>query len=288
MGGEYLNEIPSLTLDKNTEIEDESKLSKNEKRSPLELGFVSFELDHRRGRQFAVPAFLRQNSIPKKIPILSKSRMITTTSTVKSEKGPNKGGDHVLFPADNDHVIIPLINKIHGIHPKIIIDHKELLVDHAAEIILDQKHLILEQSPQKSHMISGHSDQRSLILEHPNTHTVIFEHKPVLVDHSEHGTNVLIHHSAGKTMILDHKPVAMTHPHQPKTVVLGSSRTIVISPKNKIHEIIVHRHVPKGPQIHGEIGQEERNIFRSHFGGFGVGMDYGGHGAGHGYHVPFI
>lgn len=30
---------------------------------------------------------------------------------------------------------------------------------------------------------------------------------------------------------------------------------------------------------------EEHNVFRSHYGGFGVGIDFGGHGSGHGFYV---
>ncbi|XP_048516054.1 uncharacterized protein LOC125502214 [Athalia rosae] len=174
--------------------------------------------------------------------------------------------------------------------PKILVDHKELLVDHAANVVLDQKHVILEHSPGKT-LHLGHSGAApsAVLLSHPvDGHTVIFEHKPVLVDQRGQETNVLIH-SAPKTLVIEHKPLA--HPREkdivvhPKTIVLGTSRTLVLSPKSQIHEIIVHRHVPKTVVVHQAV-DEDRNIFRSHFGGFGSGLNYGGHGAGHGFHVP--
>lgn len=273
-------------------IEEEPKSSNNAKRSPLEVGFVTFDLDHRLdSRHFGVPALVRPHVIPKIIPVVSKSRTTSTTSTVTNVKGPK--GDHLIVPLGKNHVIIPIdVSKLHQIDPKVIVDHKELVVDHAADVVLDQKHVILEHSPRGGSVLA-HPGQHQIILDHKNSHTVIFEHKPVLVDHGEHETNVLIH-SEPKTLVLEHKPIVVTHPgHKdivvhPQTVVYGSSRTILLSPKSQIHEIIVHRHVPKAVVVHPSDDDDDGNMFRSHYGGFGVGLNYGGQGAGHGFHVPVI
>ncbi|XP_046741794.1 uncharacterized protein LOC124408708 isoform X3 [Diprion similis] len=258
----------SLTKQESLEV----KPSNNIKRSPLELGLVSFELDRSHGRHFRV--------IQESIPVTSKSRTISTTSTVSSKKHP--AGDHVLVPvdlADNGphRVIFPVVDKIHRIDPRVIVEHKELLVDHAAKIVLDQKHLVLDRSPENTVVLASRplilspSGHQNLIVEDPNSHTVFFAHKPVLVGRNEHGTNVLIH-SRQKTLV--HKNLG-----------LGGSRAILLTPKNQIHEIIVHRHVSKPVPDH-EDDDHNTNVFRSHYGGFGVGLNYGGHGAGHGFHVP--
>ncbi|XP_046421090.1 uncharacterized protein LOC124180083 isoform X1 [Neodiprion fabricii] len=257
----------SLTKQESPEV----KTSRNIKRSPLELGLVSFELDPSHGGHFRV--------IHKSVPVTSKSRTISTTSTVSSEKHP--AGDHVLIPVDlannEHHVIFPIVDKIHQIDPRVVVDHKELLLDHAAKVVLDQKHLVLDRSSEKTIVLAPRplvlspSGHRNLIVGEPNSHTVFFAHKPVLVGRNEHGTNVLVH-SRSKTLV--HKNIG-----------LGGNRAVLRTPKNQIHEIIVHRHVSKPVPDH-EDEDHNVNVFRSHYGGFGVGLNYGGHGAGHGFHVP--
>ncbi|XP_015588076.1 uncharacterized protein LOC107264381 isoform X2 [Cephus cinctus] len=257
-----LSDDPVSSLcDLDIEFDDQLKQSKNVKRSPLEVGYVSFELQQHHGKNIDIPAVVRQNIFIKNIPIVPKSG---TVPTLASAKGPK--ADHVLVPLHGEHVILPIVHKIEVIHPKVILDHKEILVDHAAKVVLDEKHLRLEEPQRKTVIL----EQKPMILHNSDEHTVTVQHKPLVLTHDGHGGLLFNHKSVShqKSMMVHRKPM-----------IFDSRKFTLVAPN--IHQIIVHRHDPKvlvEPVL-------QKNIFKTHYGGFGVGIDYGGHGAGHGFYV---
>ena len=82
-----------------------------------------------------------------------------------------------------------------------------------------------------------------------------------------------------KDDLLHHLPVTHTVVHKVST--LTHDPVPVLS-----HDVSVTHitdtafHTHKLPQI-----PEHQNVFRTHYGGFGVGIDFGGHGSGHGFYV---
>jgi hypothetical protein len=73
-------------------------------------------------------------------------------------------------------------------------------------------------------------------------------------------------------------------PHLPVThTVVHKVSTLTHDPVPVLSHDVSVTHITdthKLPQI-----PEHQNVFRTHYGGFGVGIDFGGHGSGHGFYV---
>lgn len=82
-----------------------------------------------------------------------------------------------------------------------------------------------------------------------------------------------------KDDLLHHLPV--THTVVQKVSTLNHDPVPVLS-----HDVSVTHITDTDPRTH-KLPQipEHQNVFRTHYGGFGVGIDFGGHGSGHGFYV---
>jgi hypothetical protein len=87
------------------------------------------------------------------------------------------------------------------------------------------------------------------------------------------------HHIFTTFTALHHLPV--THTVVQKVSTLTHDPAPVLS-----HDVSVTHITDSALRTH-ELPQipEHQNVFRTHYGGFGVGIDFGGHGSGHGFYV---
>lgn len=104
---------------------------------------------------------------------------------------------------------------------------------------------------------------------HHHHHVTI--HKQNLTNHRNNLVNSHEHWVPGHVVNHAFIPGHIEH------VLVPAEHTLVVT-HSAIHE--VHAVVLHPVNVHPEV-----NIYRKHFGGYGVGVEYGGHGAGHGFQV---
>ncbi|PSN33388.1 hypothetical protein C0J52_19891 [Blattella germanica] len=100
----------------------------------------------------------------------------------------------------------------------------------------------------------------------------------ILASVADHSKDPLLHalvkpHDDSVSHTLVHKVSTITH--DPEPVITHDVSVTHITDGVVLAPVVDHK---ARPPVH-------HNVFRSHFGGFGVGVDFGGHGSGHGFYV---
>ncbi|KAJ9596682.1 hypothetical protein L9F63_012286, partial [Diploptera punctata] len=169
-----------------------------------------------------------------------------TSSSRDLNHGPVGGLEHL------EHSLVPAIAHVtslteHG--PKTILDHTLLPV-----VSIDHK---------QSH---GVSKQSTLTLT-PECLT----QTTVEVNHGEHvSPEHALSHDESVSHALVHKVSTITH--DPDALIAHDVTVTHITDGVLLTPVVEHKSV-------------HHNIFRTHLGGYGVGIDFGGHGGGHGFYV---
>jgi hypothetical protein len=100
-------------------------------------------------------------------------------------------------------------------------------------------------------------------------------------------TTITVNH--GQT---DHDHTLTTITEHAKDDLLQDSHTVVHKVSTLTHDpdpILTHdisvTHITQGVLQKLQEHPVQQNVFRTHYGGYGVGIDFGGHGSGHGFYV---
>jgi hypothetical protein len=90
----------------------------------------------------------------------------------------------------------------------------------------------------------------------------------------------------------NHDHILTTITEHAKDDLLQDSHTVVHKVSTLTHDpdpILTHdisvTHITQGVLQKLQEPSVQQNVFRTHYGGYGVGIDFGGHGSGHGFYV---
>jgi hypothetical protein len=85
--------------------------------------------------------------------------------------------------------------------------------------------------------------------------------------------------AVAKDGLLHHPPVTHTVVQKVSTLTHDPDPVLThdVSVTHITDSVLLAHRLPQMP--------EHQNVFRTHYGGFGVGIDFGGHGSGHGFYV---
>ena len=169
-----------------------------------------------------------------------------TSSSRDQNHGPVSGlVEHALVPA---------------------IAHVATLTDHGTKTILDHSLVpVVAIDHKTSH---GVSKQSTLTLT-PECLTKT----TITVNHGDHILATVPEHADSVSHAVVHK--VSTISHDPVAVISHDVSVTHISEGVVLAPVVEHK---AAPPLH-------HNVYRTHFGGFGVGIDIGGHGSGHGFYV---
>jgi len=182
--------------------------------------------------------------------------------------GPVNGLEHVT------HALVPTVTHVttttfskHGVtkSPTVtVLDHS--LVPLAAALNTKASNGLSKQSTVT--LTPECLTKTTITVNHGQT-----DHDHILTTVTEHAKKNFLHDSPVTHTVI-HKVSTLTH--DPDPILTHDVSVTHITDGVVLAPIVSH----KPPVPH-----EQQNVFRMHYGGFGVGIDFGGHGSGHGFYV---